>query len=74
MAGSAEKVEEALGERATIVDIGHLRAAISRGDQLLPGLRPYSLWWSDGTADWSIIGAVDDPRDIIDLGRSMVCG
>lgn len=68
-----ERAKTALGKQATEVMIGPYRAVMNHGGEVRPGVRPYGLWWSDGRRDRSLRAAWDDPRDVIEMARSMVC-
>ena len=46
---------------------------MTHGDVIGSGVRAYGLWWSDGRSKWSITAGLDDPRDTIELVRSMMC-
>lgn len=68
-----ERAKTVLGKQATEVVVGPYRAVMNHGGEVRPGVRPYILWWSDGRRDRSLRAAFDDPRDVIEMARSMVC-
>ena len=71
---NARVVKETLGDRAVIVRVGQSEAALVHADPSEPSdFRPYHLYWSDGTRDWSIIAGVTDPRTVIDFAREIYC-
>lgn len=62
-----------LGERATAIDIGPYRGALTWADPTLDGTRTHNLYWSDGEYNFQLIG-VRSAVDLANLGRAMVCG
>jgi hypothetical protein len=64
--------EQAFGEHARIVKVGTYDAAIIH-DVAPDAVRPYHLYWSDGTRDIEI-GATTTPAEAVDVARSMYCG
>jgi len=72
-AGTADDVVSELGDRAVRVKVGPYDAALVHGDPIgSDDVRPYSLYWSDGTYDWSVIGRAA-PEQVMDVGRSVAC-
>jgi len=69
----AQTVLDQLGPRAVEVSVGPNLAATNHFDEIAPGLRPYGVWWSANGSDWSVTAGLDDPRDAIEIARSMVC-
>jgi hypothetical protein len=70
---SAQVVFDAVGKRAIPVAIGPYDAAMVHGDEISTRIRPYGLYWSDGSRDFSILSGVDRPETTIDLARSIYC-
>ena len=70
---SAQVVFDAVGRRAIPVAIGPYDAAMVHGDEISTKIRPYDLYWSDGSRDFSILSGVDRPGTTIDLTRSIYC-
>lgn len=70
---NAAVVIEEVGDRATMVAVGDHAAAMVHSDELRPSLRTYHLYWSDGDADWALVGNADH-KVIIDMARSLYCG
>jgi hypothetical protein len=70
----AEVVVDTVGlENVTLVEIGPYEAALVHGSPLETKVRPWGLYWSDGTSDYSVNGA-GTSSEVIDLARSMYCG
>lgn len=61
------------GKAAALVQIGPYEGVLAHGDEMASGLRAFGLWWSDGRTDWSMRSGLADPRDTVELARSMVC-
>lgn len=64
---------EQFGDEAASVRLGPLEGVLLHGDEFAPGLRPFTLFWSDGTTDWVMTTGLRDPIDVVELARSMVC-
>lgn len=61
------------GRRSTMIDVGEHQAIMYLADPLIEDdLRPWHLYWSDGTRDWSLQG-VADPGALIELAQSIYC-
>lgn len=70
----AALVQEEIGDRALIVDVGPHDAALVWADPLAKGVRPYNLYWSDGERDWSLIAGLTTPESVVAVARSIYCG
>jgi hypothetical protein len=69
----AALVQREVGTRAVIVQVGSHDAALIWGDQIAVGIRPYSLYWSDGERDWSLITGFETPENAVSVARSIYC-
>jgi hypothetical protein len=69
----AEHLNSEIGDRATGVVIGAYNGALTWADPDLQGTRTHNLYWSDGIANYSLIG-VREPAELINLGRFLECG
>lgn len=69
----AALVQSEVGDRATIVKVGSLDAALVWTNPIAGTLRTYNLYWSDGTYDWSVISGLETPEETVALARSMMC-
>jgi len=70
---TAQTVFDSVGKRAVPVAVGPYPAAMVHGDEIQTKIRPFGLYWSDGTRDFSILAGVDRPETVIDLARSIYC-
>jgi len=61
-----------VGSRGMKVSIGGQSATLVHSDEIRPGLRPYNLYWSDGTYDFAIQGG-GDATSVLTLAASMYC-
>lgn len=69
------EVKKELGDQAGMVPIGPYDAALNHADPIDSSeFRPYHLYWSDAIRDWTLIGGVARPEDLIDFARSFYCG
>lgn len=60
--------------KAALVAIGPHPGLVTRyAHEVLPGVRPYSVFWRAGDTLWEINAGVDDPAAVIDMARSMEC-
>jgi hypothetical protein len=58
----------------SLVAIGPHEGIVSLGDPVVrDDVRPWGIYWDDGTQNWSIVGAAD-PIQLITMARSLYCG
>jgi hypothetical protein len=69
---TAAVVKDTVGEAAQIVQVGPHDAALVHDSPLFNGIRPYHLYWSDGTRDFRA-GATTTPAELVDVARSIYC-
>lgn len=61
------------GRRSSTIEIGPHSAIMYLADPVIrDDLRPWHMYWSDGTRDWSLQG-VADPQAMVALARSLYC-
>lgn len=71
--GTAASVIENVGEaNAQAVRLGASTAALIHGSPRQSGVRPWALYWSDGTSDFSLKGGVTS-SDLMAIARSIYC-
>jgi hypothetical protein len=55
------------------IQIGPHDAVVHLGDPILrDDLRPWGIYWYDGTREWTVTGAVD-PIELIEMAQSLYC-
>lgn len=70
----AQYIADAVGRRATLVDIGPYTGALVHADPISSkGERPYYLTWSDGERDVQLIALVSG-AEMVNTARSSYCG
>jgi hypothetical protein len=70
----AARVRRAVKGRAKIVQIGPHDAALIWGSPFFQGgRRPYGVYWSDGTFDFSLIAGLETPEQTVAVARSTYC-
>jgi hypothetical protein len=70
---TADAVAEAVGAvNVTIVGISRYDGALIHGTPLETEIRPWHLYWSDGAADYSVVGGRSD-TDVVEFARSIYC-
>jgi hypothetical protein len=72
----AQRIRSELGPRAQIVTIGKQEAALVVGDEVLgTGHRQVGVFWSDGTADWSMVGSLArvTPDALLTVAATLYC-
>jgi hypothetical protein len=71
---TAEQVVSEVGDRATLIAVGPLAAAVVWGDpRSAAARRPYSVYWSDGTYDFSLYAGLTDADEAVGIARSIYC-
>jgi hypothetical protein len=61
------------GRQFSLLEVGEHEAIVFLADPVIrDDLRPWHIYWSDGSRDWSLQG-VADPAALIDLARSIYC-
>lgn len=64
---------DASGRGYSLVRIGPHQAIASLADPIVrDDLRPWHVYWHDGSMDWSIMG-IADPIALIEMGQSLYC-
>jgi len=68
----AQRVVDAIGKYATVIDVGPYKAALTHSSTLPSGIRIYAVYWSDGTLDFSV--AVNaSAAEAIKTAQSIYC-
>jgi hypothetical protein len=73
--GTYERIEvEPPAALATQVMVGPHDALLTRSDPIADGVQPWGLEWREGMTEWFVWGARINPRGLVEIARSMVCG
>jgi hypothetical protein len=67
----AERAVAAVGDRAQIVKLGRVSAALVHADPV-GGVRSFNLYFSFGGSSWTIIGNAE-PQALLDMAAQIVC-
>ena len=67
------EVYDSVSRNRWYVNVGSYQAALVWADPYASNLRPFGLYWSDGTREFILIGAPVSPNELVDFARSIEC-
>jgi hypothetical protein len=69
----AELVHTSLTGNRWYVQLGTTKATLVWADPVAAGVRPFGLYWADGSHDFILQGAPEGPDELVDFARSLYC-